>query len=214
MKETAAPERIGQRQSKTMIFEAARRLMGEHGFQSLTIKNICREAGVSNGTFFYHFKTKDDLLRYYLEGGFEGYLAEHETPQDDTGDFITQVVTLYRYYLDYCMETGIDFVSAYYSTKNRALDMRFQSSTQQEMNVTIMRDLGYLISAHGSGYLKPEVDVLEATLDCCTLVKGCVFEWCVSEGSFHLVANANRLLIRYLTGIASERYLAEYGLPD
>ena len=30
-------------------------------------KNICEEAGVSNGSFYHHFKTKDDLLSYYIE---------------------------------------------------------------------------------------------------------------------------------------------------
>ena len=28
---------------------------------------ICEEAGVSNGSFYHHFKTKDDLLSYYIE---------------------------------------------------------------------------------------------------------------------------------------------------
>ena len=35
--------------------------------EELSIKNICEEAGVSNGSFYHHFKTKDDLLSYYIE---------------------------------------------------------------------------------------------------------------------------------------------------
>lgn len=39
----------------------------EKGYEQLSIKNICEEAGVSNGSFYHHFKTKDDLLSYYIE---------------------------------------------------------------------------------------------------------------------------------------------------
>ena len=28
------------------------------GYEELSIKNICEEAGVSNGSFYHHFKTK------------------------------------------------------------------------------------------------------------------------------------------------------------
>ena len=37
------------------------------GMSRISIKNICEEAGVSNGSFYHHFKTKDDLLSYYIE---------------------------------------------------------------------------------------------------------------------------------------------------
>ncbi len=49
------------------IFKAAKRILQKGGYEELSIKNICEEAGVSNGSFYHHFKTKDDLLSYYIE---------------------------------------------------------------------------------------------------------------------------------------------------
>ena len=55
------------RETKEKIFQAAKRILQKSGYEALSIKNICEEAGVSNGSFYHHFKTKDDLLSYYIE---------------------------------------------------------------------------------------------------------------------------------------------------
>ena len=54
-------------ETKEKIFKAAKRILQRSGYETLSIKNICEEAGVSNGSFYHHFKTKDDLLSYYIE---------------------------------------------------------------------------------------------------------------------------------------------------
>ena len=54
-------------ETKAKIFKAAKRILQRSGYETLSIKNICEEAGVSNGSFYHHFKTKDDLLSYYIE---------------------------------------------------------------------------------------------------------------------------------------------------
>ena len=54
-------------ETKERIFRAAKDILQKHGYEQLSIKNICEEAGVSNGSFYHHFKTKDDLLSYYIE---------------------------------------------------------------------------------------------------------------------------------------------------
>ena len=55
------------KETKERIFRAAKRILQKNGYEELSIKNICEEAGVSNGSFYHHFKTKDDLLSYYIE---------------------------------------------------------------------------------------------------------------------------------------------------
>ena len=55
------------KETKERIFQAAKRILQRDGYEQLSIKNICDEAGVSNGSFYHHFKTKDDLLSYYIE---------------------------------------------------------------------------------------------------------------------------------------------------
>src|SRR5699024_5117120 len=55
------------RETKARIFNAAKQILQEQRYEALSIKNICEAAGVSNGSFYHHLKTKDDLLSYYIE---------------------------------------------------------------------------------------------------------------------------------------------------
>ena len=69
MKESVelSKQQLKSKKTKEQIFQAAKRILQRNGYENLSIKNICEEAGVSNGSFYHHFKTKEDLLSYYIE---------------------------------------------------------------------------------------------------------------------------------------------------
>ena len=69
MKETTelSKQQLKSKETKERIFKAAKEILKKDGYENLSIKKICEEAGVSNGSFYHHFKTKDDLLSYYIE---------------------------------------------------------------------------------------------------------------------------------------------------
>jgi len=50
-----------QRESKTRILDAALSVIRSKGYCATTVDDICRAAGVSKGSFFHHFKSKEDL---------------------------------------------------------------------------------------------------------------------------------------------------------
>lgn len=52
---------IAQHDSKTKILNAALRVVRTKGYTAARIEDICAEAGVTKGSFFHHFKSKDDL---------------------------------------------------------------------------------------------------------------------------------------------------------
>lgn len=47
--------------SKTRLLDAALHIIRAKGYAATTVDDICREAGVTKGSFFHHFKSKDDL---------------------------------------------------------------------------------------------------------------------------------------------------------
>lgn len=48
--------------TKKRIFEAGIQLFGEKGLYATTVEEITVASGVSVGSFYYHFKSKEDLL--------------------------------------------------------------------------------------------------------------------------------------------------------
>jgi len=52
---------------RQQLIDAARRCVGDRGFQSLTVDDVCAEAGVSKGAFYVYFDQKQDLLLALLD---------------------------------------------------------------------------------------------------------------------------------------------------
>ena len=50
-----------QHDSKTKLLDAALRVVRAKGYSATRIEDVCVEAGVTKGSFFHHFKSKDDL---------------------------------------------------------------------------------------------------------------------------------------------------------
>lgn len=48
--------------TKSKILETARTLAIENGFENLTIREVCKNAGISIGAFYHHFKSKEELM--------------------------------------------------------------------------------------------------------------------------------------------------------
>jgi TetR/AcrR family transcriptional repressor of nem operon len=47
--------------SKSKLLDAAMQVIRAKGYAATTVEDICSQAGVTKGSFFHHFKSKDDL---------------------------------------------------------------------------------------------------------------------------------------------------------
>lgn len=61
--------------NREKIINAARKLMRERGFENSSIRDICKEANISIGSFYHLYESKEDLLnevfdipRFYFKG--------------------------------------------------------------------------------------------------------------------------------------------------
>jgi len=50
-----------QHESKTKLLDAALHVIRAKGYAATTVDDICQAAGVTKGSFFHHFKSKDEL---------------------------------------------------------------------------------------------------------------------------------------------------------
>ena len=184
------------RETREKIFQAAKRILQKEGYEELSIKNICDEAGVSNGSFYHHFKTKDDLLSYYIE----------EQPQIDPGllelpgsvaGVKKGIIQVYMNYVRYCRQLGVEFMAEYYDTKNQALN----ASIRTERPYPIVTVQTYVEKAVEAGVVRLNVQVDEFTTDIRMIVIGNVFEWCIKHGEADFEGNMSRSLGKYLDAV-------------
>lgn len=198
--------RVKSQQTKRKIFDAAARLMRSKGEDYLTIANICAEAGVSKGTFFYHFQSKDDLMQYYLREGLDDFSSEHESAIEAGDDPYLQVLALYDGYVQYCQSAGIEFVSSYYTPKNKALDSHASMGTPDTMNTILRASVDSLSRAQAAGYVRQDWNATDMAFDCCSVVKGCIFEWCLSDGRADLMGRVRHMLSIYFNSVVTDAY--------
>ena len=187
------------KETREKIFQAAKRILQKNGYEDLSIKNICEEAGVSNGSFYHHFKTKDDLLSYYIEDQPTINPDLLETPKDIKGvkDGIIQV---YLNYVKYCRELGVEFMAGYYDTKNQALNPTIRTERPYPI-VTVQT---YVEKAQEANVVKLNVGIEEFTTDIRMIVIGNVFEWCLRNGNADFEGNMSRSLGKYLDSTLCE----------
>lgn len=130
--------------------QAAKRILQKQGYEQLSIKNICEEAGVSNGSFYHHFKTKDDLLSYYIEEqpSMDPDLLELPSSAAETKEAI---ISVYLNYVHYCEELGVEFMANYYTPKNQSLNPLIR--TERPYPIITVHD--YLKRVIDAGIISP-----------------------------------------------------------
>ncbi len=188
-------QQLKSRETKTRIFNAAKRILQKQGYEELSIKNICEEAGVSNGSFYHHFKTKDDLLSYYIEElpSINPDLLELPADKDEAKEAIIYV---YLNYIHYCQELGLEFMANYYTPKNQSLNPLIR--TKRPYPIVTVRN--YLQKCIDAGVITLQHPLEEITTDIRMIVIGNVFEWCLKNGGADFEGNMRRSLENYLNG--------------
>ena len=184
------------KETKERIFQAAKRILQRDGYEQLSIKNICEEAGVSNGSFYHHFKTKDDLLSYYIEDQPSIDPSLLDIPQN-AASAKNAIIHVYLNYVKYCRELGVEFMAGYYTPKNQALNPVIRT----ERPYPIITVQTYLEKAVAAGTITLPYSLEEITTDIRMIVIGNVFEWCMRDGKVDFEGNMSRSFSAYLDGI-------------
>ena len=184
------------KETKERIFQAAQRILQKSGYEELSIKNICEEAGVSNGSFYHHFKTKDDLLSYYIEDQPSIDPDRLELPKNKE-DAKETIIHVYLNYVKYCKELGVEFMAGYYTPHNQALNPTIRTERPYPI-VTVQH---YLERALEANAIQLNLKIEEITTDIRMVVIGNVFEWAMRNGDADFEGNMRRSLSHYLDSI-------------
>ena len=189
-------QQLKSKETKERIFKAAKEILQKNGYENLSIKNICEEAGVSNGSFYHHFKTKDDLLSYYIEEQPSINPELLDIPSDKETAKLA-IIEVYLNYAAYCKELGVDFVAGYYTPKNQALNPDIRTERPYPI-VTVQQ---YLEKAVNAGVIQLKLSIPEVVTDIRMLVIGNAFEWALREGTVNFEENIRRSISSYLDGV-------------
>ncbi len=160
------------------IIREANKLFLEQGYTSTTLVDICTASDVSKTTFYYHFKSKEDILIHF-----------YDTLTQDISNDLVSILSIDSYFeqLMYCFETlineglkyGTDFFSQMLIT-NLASD---RGSFDFRDNLTNLA-LTIIKKGQESGELRSNSSPLELYKTSAYIFFGLQVTWCIKDGNF------------------------------
>lgn len=163
--------------TKNKILKTSIDMMQKKGFDNITIEGISKKAGVSVGSFYYYFKSKNDILLDIFHKA-DDYFSENAENKLSSEHTVDQIVEFYMHYAKYSHSTDIDFTKKLYNTENKAFLNRDR----------VMYQL--LVSIIQKGQDKNEIiktmTAQEITDYLFMSARGVVFDWCLHDGKYDL----------------------------
>lgn len=91
---------MGASATREKIVTSADRLFYERGFETTSFSDVAEVVGISRGNFYYHFKTKDEILDAVIERRIKdrhdmlsGWIENGQTPKQCIASFIGILLT-------------------------------------------------------------------------------------------------------------------------
>lgn len=166
--------------TETEILNAALRLMREKGFEAVTVREICREAGITTGAFYHHFQSKEELfdkgfapLDQYIETLLKDRPAEGPTQR------LEFVLRNYALFIENCGELA----AQYYQRR-----LSGQATVSMDATRAIRRVMIQCFEQEREqGKRLPGNDPIWTVDFCYRHFRGVVIDWLLAKRSYSLL---------------------------
>ena len=179
-------------QTRKKIYDAAMLLFGQRGAETVSVNDICKEAGVAVGTFYYYYKTKEEL---YLQAEQVVYdMVESIFPS--TQSDVSPKTFVREFFADYARQNqtmGTDGIARLrhdrYMYNEAGGDRHPKAQTFLEEKLAACQEQGLVSGRFSAAFIANELFIS---------AKGLVLEWCIHSGGFDLEEAMKRHLEPYL----------------
>jgi AcrR family transcriptional regulator len=172
------------------------KLLKDRTWEQITIKEICAEAKVSLGLFYYYFKSKEDVMR-------EKYKAFDKVFFDtidnlSKGRSLLEGMFLYvSIYVAKCHEKGGNYMAQmmkfYLDDNNNNEHWHKRRGFFTILEILINR-------AKAAGEISDKTDSKSMALEFASALRGLLVQWCAAREKYDLVTSANNLVRFYYLG--------------
>lgn len=194
----ATTQRLTKRQQNSLqmrakIYDTAIDLFKEYGYEAVKITEICEKAGVSIGTFYRYYETKDHLI--------QDYSANVDSQMDSVMQYLTAASPVDK--ISQLFLTKITFLSQMYEMANNAHIVLTNSSRESfspDRKFYQMMEAA-LSQGVSEGLFRSDISI-EITVNMLNhLVAGLYHHWLANEQEFDIHEKAKAVIATFLTMI-------------
>lgn len=195
MKKSQIAKQQRNEQTVKTIIEATQPLILSEGYDSLTIRDICANAGITTGMFYRHFVSKDDVLTFCYMQELKIVIAETENELEGLElpeQIVRLIANIFQINKKYGPESVYMFINRNTKSTSGSFQMRY-----------MLRDkiIGLIQTAVENGYkLRTDRSPYDIFCDISTIMKGLTSDWYM-VGETDLIEHATDLLGRLLPAL-------------
>lgn len=200
MKEKLTSRDLQAQETKRKLVRTSMELIAKEGYRNVTISRICRECGVSVGTFYQYFSSKKDIIML-MNREHNEYLSR--MCRIETRKSAVEIYREYvRKYMEYIAQCGAEEVRTMLQSMVES-DVR-----NEEAGVDLMKGFVQKLLAHGqeTGEFDPAAMNDQDFFDLFVVgISGVLVSWLCTNGTIDIVEYGCRNLNRLVQFIEKQR---------
>jgi len=190
-------------QTKKRIYETADRLFGKYGLENVSVDSIVEMAGVSKGTFYVHFDSKDSLAAAWINEfvnevdlDYKSHIESFDT-KTPASDILVSLIGKIADVLNYSI--GYNHMKTLYKLQ---LTKTINTDNVMGYNRELYKIFNDIISRGVQrGEFITDIPVDTLTKHCVMAIRGLSYEWCIRQPDFDLKEQALKHFEILLSGI-------------
>lgn len=200
---------IQKEETKNKIYETAKELFDKYGIDEVSVDSIVEAVGVSKGTFYVHFESKDILASHIIE------------------DYVKEADSEYRRYMDSILKDKISCADLLILMVEKIADViekkigydnmrvlykaHLSKTVNAESSISYNRDIYQIFSYIISNGVKNGEFINDIITDdlvhhLVLAMRGVTFEWCIRYDNFNLSEEYKKYFRLLLNGIMKKTY--------
>lgn len=179
--------------TKKRILDTSLKLMKEQGYDEISIKQICKEAGVSTGAFYHHLKSKEGII---IEGYLQcdKYFDEYVINHLESENLIDRIIEYIGYQMEYAKKLGVETITQIYKAQLTNGKEFFLSDDRVLPNNLLI----LIKKAQDEGLLRSDLDAGQIRDELLLISRGTIYYWSQKNGDFDITNYCKDIISHHL----------------
>lgn len=192
-------------ETKEKILKSAEVLFKDQGFENTSVESIVKRAGLSKGSFYVHFNSKDEIIAYFINAVISKIDMDLDSIVNSSQDDISVTDTLLKI-LGKVSFNKVDELG-YPLNKNAAMiqiNKTLNHDLLMNYNKALYRTVFKLITlGMERGEFNTTYSAEDIASDFVTTIRGFIFEWIANYPDLDLNHSLQKHFKIYLAGLRS-----------
>jgi len=188
-------------QTKESLFKVALEEIKRQGYYSVTVDEICMKAGVSKGTFYVHYKSKEDIIRENYQNELNHFVLpkleqyRKECPNANPIERLENYLTTYMHFA-YNVGAELGMLSFQFLTASQTA---LGEEMARRVSIPVLRQI--VIDGQESGVFTARLSCEQLMLHVDTFVVGIILLWNTNPERFDIIETGKALIPRFIFGL-------------